>query len=308
VGHLASPKRPSVLLMMWIVLGAAATGAVAQELTPRAYWPAPKGVKAVVVGYQYATGDVFFDPTVPLYGVNSNVNVGLLAYAQTFSLWGRTANVIVEQPYQWGTTQGIVVDTPGRRDFSAHGDLGVTLSANIFGAPSMSPREFLELRAHPHPILGASLKVVAPTGSYDKDRLINVGANRWAIRAELGYLIPLRPKWIVEMALGAWFLGDDDDFLPGKREQDPILAFQIHLVRRIRPGFWVSLDGNFFTGGRQTIAGNRLVDVQQNSRLGVTLVVPVPGRQAFKFRYAAGIFTEFGTDFDQYLAVYQKAF
>jgi len=32
------------------------TAAGAQELTPRAYWPAPKGAKAIVFGYQYSTG------------------------------------------------------------------------------------------------------------------------------------------------------------------------------------------------------------------------------------------------------------
>ncbi len=79
-------------------------GAAAQELTPRAYWPAPKGIRVAVVGYSYAPGDVLFDPSIPLYGVDSRINAGILAYVQTFSLWGRTTNLLVELPYSWGRT------------------------------------------------------------------------------------------------------------------------------------------------------------------------------------------------------------
>ena len=193
----------------------------------------------------------------PCTGWTPSVNVALLAYLRTFSLWGRTTNVLVEQPYQWGTTRGILVDTPAEGSVSGFGDLGVTLTINLLGAPTMTPPEFQALRAEPHPILGASLKVVAPTGKYDPNRLLNVGGNRWGVKAELGSIIPLQPKVLLEIEGGAWFLGDDDEFIAGQREQEPIFGLEVHLVRRFKPGFWASLDANFFFGGRQTIAGRR---------------------------------------------------
>lgn len=287
---------------MWAAVGAA------QELTPRTYWPAPKGTKVAVVGYSYATGDVLFDPSIPLYGVESRINAGILAYLQTLSLWGRTTNILVELPYSWGTTEGILVDDPARRDFSGFGDLGITLTINLLGAPSLTPKDFVELRAKPHPILGAGLKVVAPTGKYESDRLINVGSNRWMARAQLGSIIPLKHKLQLEFAASAWFLGDDDDFLPGKKEQEPVFAAEVHLVKRFKPGFWASLDLTYFTGGRQTIGGNRLGDVQRNLKIGGTVVVPFRGRQAIKVGYANGVVTKFGTDFSQLLVTYQVVF
>ena len=280
----------------------------AQELTPRTYWPAPKGVKVGVLGYVYAEGDVLFDPSIPLYAVDSDVNVAVLAYLQTFSLWGRTANLLVDLPYQWGTTRGFIEDTPAQGSVSGFGDPGVTLTVNLLGAPTMNGEEFQALRQDPHPILGTSVKVLVPIGQYDPGRVLNVGGNRWAVKAELGAAIPIRPKVIFEVEGGIWWLGDDDDFLAGLREQDPIAGIEFHLIRRFKPGFWASLDANFFYGGRQTIDGRELIDVQQNSRVGGTLGVPFKGRHAVKLGFATGIFTEFGTDFDQYMVTYQVLF
>ena len=120
-----------------------AVSGTAQELSPRAYWPAPKGTKVAVVGYQYSTGDVVTDPSLPILGVDSRINSSYAAYLQTLNLWGRTANVIVELPYLWGTTVGTLDGEPARRNFSGFADLGVTLSVKLLGAPTMhDPRRF----------------------------------------------------------------------------------------------------------------------------------------------------------------------
>lgn len=276
----------------------------AQELTPRLYWPAPQGTKILVAGYSHASGGVFFDRSIPLYDVDSSINVGILAYLHTLGLWGRTSNFLVELPYSWGNTQGVVGQTRARRDFSDFGDLKFTLTVNLLGAPSMTPQDFLEFRASPRPIVGASLKVVAPTGHYDSDRLINTGANRWATRVQLGSVIPLNPSWLLELEAGVWFFGEDDEYLPGARKQDPIFSAQVNFIKRFKPGLWASLDFTYFAGGRQTIGGERLGDVQQNAKIGGTVVIPFAGRHALKIGYANGAVTKYGSDFDQFLLTY----
>ena len=300
--------RATRKLLILAVLSLSATTGAAQELTPRAYWPAPKGARVAVVGYMYSFGDVATDPSLPIFGVDSNINTGFVAYFQTFSLWGRTSNILVELPYSWGTTVGTLEGEPARRDFSGIGDLGVTLSVNLLGAPTMNLEQFQELRSNPHPILGASVKVLAPTGHYEPDKLINVGANRWAIKADLGYMIPLAPKWLLEGELGAWLFGDNDEFLGVTREQTSVIAAEIHLVRRFRPGFWAALDLNFYTGGHSTIGGEKRADLQRNSRFGATVAVPLGGRHAIKMSYSIGVVTESGGDFDVFLLNYQVVF
>jgi hypothetical protein len=285
-----------------------ATLASAQDLTPRAYWPAPRGTKVAVVGYSYVTGDVLLDASIPLTGVDSKLNTAVIGYLQTFSLWGRTANVVAELPYSWGNASGFLGDRPVRRDLSGLGDLALTLSCNLIGAATMTPADFRELRAEPRAILGASLRVLAPTGRYDSDRLVNIGANRWAARLELGSIVPLHARWLLELDTAAWWFADNDDFPTGARKQEPITNFQAHLIRRFSPGLWASLDANYFVGGRQTIGGDELGDVLHNVRVGGMVVVPFGGRHAVRAGYFVGARTSFGAEFDQLLVTYQALF
>ena len=287
-----------------MVLGLWSTQISAQELTPRLFWPAPTGTKVFVSGYAYSTGDIFFDASVPVQGAESRVNTVIAAYVQTLGLFGRTANVLVQLPYAFGTTKGFVEGIPGRRDFNAFGDMALNLNINLFGAPSMSVDEFLAFRAEPKPIVGVALKVVAPTGQYDRNRLVNVGANRWTTRLKLGAVYPIRAKWLLEVSASAWLFGDDDDFVMGKKEQEPIYALETNLIKRIRPGLWASLDVTYFAGGQQTINGGPLRDRQRNVKVGATLVAPFLRRHAIKFGYANGIITRYGNDFDQVLVTY----
>ena len=291
-------RRRNSLTIAWIVLLLAAGGpAAAQDLTPRTYWPAPNGTRLFIFGYAHQTGDVVTDPSIPITGVDSTIDSGVIAYQQTLGLFGRTGNFQLEVPYVDGTTTGMVSDEPGRRDVSGFGDIAATLTINLLGAPSMSPADFQELRQQPRPILGASLKIVVPTGEYEADRLINIGTNRWAARLQLGYIRPLSREWLLEISAGAWFFEDNDEFLGVTREQDPITALNFHLVRRFSPGFWGSVDLNYYLGGHTTVDGERKADLQRNSRLGFSIAYPFRRRHGVKLGISEGVVTESGGDF-----------
>ena len=295
-------KRISILLLLMLALAPAVIAA--QELSPRAYWPAPVGTRLLITGYTYSSGDVLLDPTIPVYGVDSRINTAFLGYLQTFSLAGRNANLVLEAPYSWGVTRGLLDETQARAEFAGLNDMAATLSVNLLGAPAMTREDFQQLRAAPRPILGVSVKLMPPTGYYRQNRFINVGSNRWAGRLQLGAILPLRARWLLELDAGAWLFSDDEDYPGGRREQDPIYAFEAHLVHRFRPGLWASFDVNWFTGGQQTIGGEEREDLQQNVRLGATLSVPFRGRHAVKFGFSTAARTRFGSDSEQLLVSY----
>ncbi len=79
-------KFVSFIILTIVLIVAIAPLVSAQDLTPRAYWPAPKGTKVAIFGYLYSTGDVLMDPSLPLYCVDSKIHTGVLAYLQTISL------------------------------------------------------------------------------------------------------------------------------------------------------------------------------------------------------------------------------
>jgi len=292
-----------VLLCLGVALPAIAfwsTAAPGQELAPRAYWPAPKGTNVVVVGYQYSTGDIVTDPTLPITGVDSKINFAQLSYQHTLSLFGRTANVQFNVPYTWGSSNGFAEGEIRNRHISAFADARVRLSVNLRGAPTMDMVGFQALRAKPRTIIGASVLVQAPTGGYEPDKLINAGTNRWAVKPAFGLIWPVRPTLLVEFELGAWIFGDNDNFLGTTREQDPILSSEFHLVKRIRPGFWASLDVNYYVGGRTTVGQDLRADLQRSSRIGGTVVFPVKGQHAIRVGYSTAIFTKVGGDFENF--------
>ena len=298
----------SKILPLLISLLLPAVG-MAQELAPRIYWPAPVGTRVATVVYAHVSGDAIPDRSLPITGVDSSIDSIHLGYRHTLNLFDRTANLTLEVPY----TDGFTEATRGEelnleRQYSGIGDLAATLSINLLGAPAMNGQEFQEMRRNPQPVLGASIKLVAPTARYESDRLINVGANRWAMKAEVGYIIVLRPKWLFETSLGGWFFQDNDDFLGMKKEQKPVLSVQGHLIHRFRAGFWASLDANYYKGGRSTIGGQRLDDLQRDSKIGATLVFPFATRHAIKMSYSVGSLNDSDENFDALLIGYQRVF
>ena len=140
--------------------------AAAQELVPRAYWPTPNGTNVFVVAYQNSSGDIVTDPSLPVVGVESDIDFLQLSYQKTFSLVGRTATVQLSLPYSRGDTEGFVDNEFRQRHVAGIADTRLRLAVNFKGAPSMDAAGFQALRQDPKPILGASVLLQAPTGKY----------------------------------------------------------------------------------------------------------------------------------------------
>lgn len=279
----------------------------AQELTPRAYWPAPEGTNILALGYQRSTGDIVTDPSLPISGVDSETDFGQVSYQRTLNLFGRTSTLHINLPYARGLTEGFVGAEFRSRNISALADSRVRLSVNLRGAPAMDGDAFRELRKHPRLIVGTSFLLQLPTGDYNPEKLINAGTNRWALKPALGVIWPVKPTWLLEFELGAWIYGHNDDFQGRIRKQSPMLASELHLVKRIRPGFWASLDINYYVGGRTTVDRVEQPDLQRNSRIGATLVFPFQRQHALRVSLSTGMLTKSGGDFDSFSLSYVYA-
>lgn len=289
-----------VLLLAWVCSGPAA----AQELAPRAYWPAPVGTQLLLLGYQFSTGDIVTDPTLPVSGVQSDINYLSMGYQHFGDFLGRTASLQLTTSHIWGKTEGLLEGDYIDRNLSGTADMRLRASVNLLGAPALDAAGMQELRANPRTIVGVSLTASLPTGTYDGKKVLNEGTNRWALKPALGIIWPVRPRWLLEAELGVWLFGDNKDFLGGTREQDPIWTGELHLVRRFRPGAWVSLDLNRYQGGETRVDGGVKKSLQRNSRAGATLVLPVGRGRGLRLAYSRGVATRAGGDYELYTVNY----
>lgn len=289
-------KQGLVRRFVSTVLLLVASAPHAQELEPRLYANAPIGLNFAIAGYAYTTGGVVVDPSIPLDNADIDVHSAVLAYAHSFAVWGRSAKFDAIGSYVSLSGSADVAGQRQTRDVSGWGDPRMRISINLHGAPALPLREIGRYRQDL--IVGASLTAWVPVGQYDERRLINIGTNRWSLKPEIGVSQALGP-WIVELIGAAQFYEDNDDFLTNRtREQDPVYSVQGGGIRIFSSGAWLALFATYFSGGRTSVDGIRGSDSKNNSRIGVTLTLPVNRNNSFKLYANTGVSTRTGADFD----------
>jgi len=289
-------KGKHVFLCSHIIFLLLTSPIYAQDLEPRNYVNLPVGMNFIVAGYAYSAGGVLFDPSVPLENANIRINGAAMAYARSIKVGRMSGKVDMIVPYVWLSGTADYLAQPVSRNISGFGDPRIRMSVNFVGAPALPLAAFKEYQQKL--IVGVSLQVYLPLSQYDPDRLVNIGTNRFTFKPELGISRKYN-RLILEMAGGAAFYTVNDDFYQGKsRSQKPISYLQGHVVYTFKHGIWAAIDGTYYWGGRTTVYGIEGNDLQENTRLGVTIAIPINPRNSLKLHYSTGTSTRTGSDFD----------
>ena len=275
-------------LMTWAARG--------QDLEPRTYSNIPVGLNFLIAGYGYSVGGVVTDPSFPLEDGDVQIHSTVLAYARAVDVWGTSGKFDVVLPFAWVSGTATFRGQPREREVSGLADPRFRFSVNLYGAPALSLQEFADYKQDL--IIGASLQVSAPLGQYDSSKLLNIGTNRWFIKPEVGVSKALGPLTL-ELDAGVTFYTNNDDFLNGMTlEQDPIYAVQGHLIYNFGAGVWGALDATYYTGGRTTVDGVKGDTLQENTRLGLTVALPVNRYNSIKLYASTGVFARTGSNFN----------
>ncbi|HEY7240523.1 MAG TPA: transporter [Burkholderiales bacterium] len=270
--------------------------ALGQSLDPRAYANAPIGLNFLIVGYQYSTGGVAFDPSAPLENGHSRVNAVPLAYVRSLDVFGNAGSIGFALPFANLSGSATLNDVEEQREITGMADPAVRFAVNFHGAPAMNLEQFRAYRQDL--IIGASVVVTAPLGQYDSGRVANLGTNRWSAKPELG-LSKAFDVWTAELSAGATFFTRNDDYVQGNvREQDPLYSAQLHLTRQFGRGMWGAISTTYYDGGRTTLNGVPRDDRQSGSRIGLTFSLPLARQYTMKFYASTGLYARTGTDFD----------
>ena len=275
----------------------------AQELQPRAYFPAPVGLDFFGVSYSGNSGGLLFDPSLPVEDGHVNANITTVSIGGALDVFGRSGQALAVLPYAVADLSGKLAGIQAARHRSGLADSTFRFATNIYGAPAMHVREFAKYQ--PQTLIGLSLTVTAPTGQYDPNVLINIGTHRWGFKPELG-ISHFVGKWEFETALGAWLYTENANFYRGTfRKQDPLGSIQVHVVRILPRRMWLAFDGTFYTGGRTYVGNTIKADYQGNTRFGATLGIALKRRQALRIAYFDGTTTRIGTDISSLSIAYQ---
>ncbi|MFN7985546.1 MAG: transporter [Vicinamibacterales bacterium] len=291
------------LLGLGVILAFAHSGR-AQDLEPRAYSVSPIGTRFFVASYGKQSGSIVTDASLPLQDLHADVNTAAIGLGTTFSLFGKQALITAAIPYGWGTIDGKVFEQERSITRSGLGDTRVKLSVNLFNGKALTLKEFAART--PHTIIGTSLTVVVPTGQYDRQKLINLGTNRWAFKPEVGVSQPVG-KWYLDAYAGMWFFGANDEFYPGgsRRTQAPLVSLQGHASYTFRQSLWAAFDATWYAGGSVRVNDGPSTARQSSTRLGGTFSFPLRKHQSIKVAYSNGVTARFGAKFNTLTVSYQ---
>jgi len=283
-----------------------ATPAAAQDMEPRAYSSSPVGLNFIAAGIGNTQGALLFDPAVPIEDAHANLDLGTLGYARTFGIAGRQAIMGGGMAYARGVLDGLVGGVQRSTGRSGLADLRFKVGVNFIGPGAMTREQFA--KAQRKTVVGASLTIQAPTGQYDRTRLLNLGTHRWAFKPEVGVSVPVG-RWFLDAYFGAWFFTTNDDFYPrdATRAQDPLTAVQGHASYTFKSRAWVAFDATWYGGGASTIDNGEPSTRQSNTRVGATGSIPVTRRQSIKIAASTGASSRAGSDFDTYTVGWQLA-
>ena len=273
-----------------------AVPAAAQEMEPKAYSASPVGATFLVAAASRSSGSIIFDPTLPIEDAEATINGVALGFGTTFGLFGKLALVSAVAPFAWGEASGRVGEEARSVTRTGLADTRFKLSMNFRGNDAMPIGEFA--KAPRRTIVGTSITIAAPTGEYDRTKLINIGNNRWAFKPEIGFAVPHGP-WDVDVYIGVWLFSANANFYPGelRRTQSRVIATQGHVSYTFKPRLWLAVDGTWYSGGGASVDGGEPIGKVNNSRLGATLSLPAGRRQSLKLAYSNGVAVRSGTNF-----------
>lgn len=266
-----------------------ATSLHAQQLEPRRWGHLPVDTRFASLAYLYTDGEILLDPVLRIENAKTEQHTLNAKFIYSFGLAGRPARIDADVPYVRGRWTGVLDGEFLSTEREGIADPRLRLSVLLSGAPPLSGEAFSKYHAtHPvNTIVGAAVSLRFPLGEYNRDRLINLGSNRFTLRPELG-ILHTRNRMSYELTGSLSLFEDNDAFWPGDsvREQDPLFLIQAHVAYTFKPGLWASISAGYGFGGESSINDVSRNDKNDNYFWALSVSAPVARSQSIKLTYA----------------------
>jgi len=246
------------------------------QVPGRFYWKTLSGGSAVPLIFNSVSGNTNpFDPAhIVAPGSNFDGTLAIAGYAQTFSLFDRSAMAAILLPMGRVSGEVTAAGRTANQSASGFGDPMLEFNVNLIG-PKAQKNIPDVLRYEP----GFSVDLIAdlalPIGEYDSSQPLNIGQNRWYGRIgapvvwQLGAWVPGR-RTTLELLPAVWLFGTNDNYVGQTLKTDPLFQLDVHLTRDFTERFWGALDAAWYSGGKASING---VDGKKLNNVGLGLTL-----------------------------------
>lgn len=276
---------PALLLALTFIL--TCQGASAQELEVRRWSHLPTDENFLILSYAHTSGQIGVDDVYEIENAQVELDSWNLAYLHIFEMLGKTARVDLRQAYQVGIWSGRLSGAERSVERSGFNDLNLRFAINLFGAPPLTGAAFASYRAaqKQETIVGIAVNVQLPTGQYLDDKVINLGANRLALRPQIGFQHK-DGKWVFELTGSAAFFATNRNFNGGQHlAQKPFYAIDGSIEYLFDRGIWLSAGLSLSMGGQTILNGIPRDDERQALGWIVSAGLPVADGLALRATY-----------------------
>ncbi|OIQ29152.1 MAG: hypothetical protein BM564_07385 [Bacteroidetes bacterium MedPE-SWsnd-G2] len=231
------------------------------------------------VGYIYSGGTLLFDPSTQIRDARVNAHTTAFSFVKPIKLKNTLARIDVLIPITSGDWDGLLSGGPASVNRFGFNDPRIRFSVTIAGAPPGDAKEmqtFFKEKTK-HTIWGASLAITLPLGEYYRDKLINLGRNRFAFRPQVG-LLHRWSNWSFELTGSVFLFTNNNNFYDNQtKKQKPLGAIQSHIIKSFKSRIWTSFSLGYGYGGQ-----SKLDSVSQNDTQSELLAAFSFGKTIFK--------------------------
>ncbi|MFD1292779.1 transporter [Lutibacter holmesii] len=264
-------KNKYILILLFFSIS---SGLFAQGDGPRAHLFAPKGVWALNVKYLHLDQNLLPGDNILVKNADIKIQLFPTTFVHTFGIGKKFARVFfMLNPGSLNAN----IATPIKEineglTASGFSDGYVALEYGLIGAPALNALEFS--KHQPQFSLNALFKYWY-SGTYNSEKLLNLGTNRSAFEFGATMAIPFHKNisenatWLEIIPSVQFYTKNNDPARSNSAnvvEQDPLLIIENHLTHNFTKKLWAGIDLRYQYGG--TTKADGISDDNLNNILG----------------------------------------
>lgn len=250
-------RMPRVLTAAVLALAAlAGKPAMAIDVDAGDYTALPAGTNLGLLYYQHVDRDRIYARGNQVSGGSLDSDVGIARYVHYMKVGNFTVDPQFLLPF--GTLRG-TNNLKALGNTTGVGDL--ILAATVWVLNDPGSKRYL----------GITPFIYLPTGSYNNNRALNLGENRWKFALQAGYITPLVDRFTLDLVGDVTVFGHNTDFtaVHATMTEDPLVQMQAWLRYNVTDTFDVRAGLSYSMGGLTHVNGVSQGDRTNTSKFSV---------------------------------------